>query len=84
MEGNWMPTGLVASRVPHPPVPATLLRQEGTPPMGVGGPSVGLGPHGGAVLLPREVTADLLGPHQYRCCPFTPRSTSLGDKLSLS
>lgn len=52
--------------------------------MGVGGPSVGLGPHGGAVLLPREVTADLLGPHKYRCCPFTPRSTSLGDELSLS
>lgn len=52
--------------------------------MGVGGPSVGFGPHRGAVLLPREVTADLLGPRQYRCCPFTPQSTSLGDKLSLS
>ena len=33
----------------------------------------------GGSLHPREVTADLLCPHQDKCCPFT----SLGDRLSV-
>lgn len=35
----------------------------------------------GAACFP-GVTTELQCPHQYKCCPFTPQSTSLGDRLS--
>ena len=77
-----MPTGLVPSQVLCPLVPQPHCCRQAHPLCLQVGPQLLdsrlRGHTAGGSLHPREVTADLLCPHQDKCCPFT----SLGDQLS--